>query len=99
MKLKWIDDWTLFDSLLEQELEKSLLEIPEMQEYMNVQLNHVGRTFITLAHRSKDRCNCCYYCPSLNFYKNKKIIIIPVDNKRSFNEILSSQRMSRDHLP
>jgi len=96
---KWIDDWELFDSLLQQEWKKSLQETPEMQEYAHVQLNHVGRAFITLAYRAEDRCNCCNYCPSLNFYKNKKIIIIPVDNKRSFNEILSSQRMSLDHLP
>jgi len=99
MTEKWMDDHALFDSLLEQEWEKSLQETPEMQEYAHVQLNHVGRAFITLAHRSKDRSNCCYYCPSLNFYKNKKIIIIPVDSKRSFNEILGSQRMWLDHLP
>jgi len=99
MAPKWMDDWELFDSLLEQEWEKSLLEIPELQEFGHVQFNHVGRAFITLAHRSKDRCSCCSYCPSLNFYKNKKIIIIPVDNKRSFNEILSSQRMWLDHFP
>jgi len=99
MTTKWMEDWTLFDSLLDQEWKKSLQETPEMQEYAHVQLNHVGRTFITLAHRAKDRCNLCYYCPSLNFYKNKKIIIIPVDNKMSFNEILGSQRMWLDHLP
>jgi len=96
---KWMDDWELFDSLVEQEWEKSLLETPEIQEFGHVELYHVGRAFITLAHRSKDRCYCCYYCPSVNFYKNKKIIIIPVDNKRSFNEILGSQRMWLDHLP
>merc|ERR1711879_29173 len=76
---------------------KLVAEKPEFANFVEVELTHPGRVFLTVIHETKKPC--CPLLPSLNYLKNKKIVVLPVDGKQTFKEILATQRMWLDHFP
>merc|ERR1719189_2144922 len=78
-------------------VEKLIREKPEFANFVRVELTHPGRAFLAVVHAPKKPL--CPLLPSLNYMKNKKIVVLPVDGKRTFKEILATQRMWLDHFP